>query len=507
MADLFCSSARWTAVTAWAAVTSYIVGDLRRQLAAIAAGDERVFRCTTAGLSGAAEPTWNLGANATTADGTAVWTEVTGSSTYNTLGGTFAAPFARMRTLASRMAAGDRGFVRNDHAATEAAAVSITTPGSSTTPCELLGVNSAGALALGASETTTGTNDLNIAGFNYVFGIAFNCGTGTGSPNLRLSSTNGGEQVFWESCDFSMLATGAFAFIFVRADGANKGDSRFKNCRARFGATTNQFFVLSGGEVRFVGGSALAGGSNIAALFSLNSARPVVIDGFDFSGYHAAIDVFTGGWGGGKGIVRNCKMPAGWTGAPFNASPASLERVELWNCSDGDQNYRVWIEDDRGTLRDEIVLVKTGGASDGDTPLAWRIITTADARHKLRVFRAPEIMRRINTVGAPVTITVDILRDSATALTDADIWVEVQYLGATGFPLSLFIEDAKADVLATAANQTTSTATWTTTGMSNPNRQKLEVTFTPQEKGVAIVTVCVARASTTVYVDPIAQVS
>lgn len=510
MADLFCSSAQWTAVTAWAATTAYSIGNIRRQLAAPTAGNERVFRCTTAGTSGGSEPAWNLGAGATTTDNTATWTEITGSSTYNSLGGSWTAPFARMRTAASRMAAGDRLFVLNDHAATEASAVTITFPGTLTSPNQAIGVDSAGAIARGASESTTGNSGLTITsgGAVYLDSLRFNCGSGANAPNLTVGGLGGGssEQVQTKDCDFALGGTGAFAAIFFRADGSSKGESRHVNPRFSFGAATH--FIGSNGSHLYVkGGGALAGTANANAVFTFNSTRKMEIDGFDFSGYHAAIDLFYQGFNGGHATLRNIKLPASWTGTLFNSSPASFERVEAYNLSDGDQNYKLWIEDDRGTCREETTLVKTGGASDGDTPLSWRIVTTADAEYPMRVFRSPEIFKRIGTVGSPVTITVDILRDSATNLTDAEVWIEVQYLGTSGFPLGNFVTDAKADVLASAADQAASTATWTTTGMSNPNEQKLEVTFTPQEKGVAIVTVCVARASATLYVDPMAQLS
>lgn len=182
--------------------------------------------------------------------------------------------------------------------------------------------------------------------------------------------------------------------------------------------------------------------------------------------------------------------------------------MEAYNCDSADTNYRLWVEDYCGSIKDETTLVKTGGASDGDTPLSWKMASSANAEYPLHILRSPEIFsERITSVGGSKTITVDILRDSATNLKDDEIWLEVQYLGTSGFPLSLFADDAKADVLATAADQAASSATWTTTGMTNPNKQKLEVTFTPQEKGVAIVTVCMAKASATVYVDPVAQVT
>jgi hypothetical protein len=55
--------------------------------------------------------------------------------------------------------------------------------------------------------------------------------------------------------------------------------------------------------------------------------------------------------------------------------------------------------------------------------------------------------------------------------------------------------------LTTPAAQTASTATWTTTGLTTPNTQKLEVTFTPQKKGLVQARVVLAKASKTIYVD------
>ena len=87
MAIWYCNAGNGTstghyAIAQWAAGVTATVGDLRRQLAAPAVGSERVFRCTTGGTTGGAEPTWVLTKGATTADNTAVWTEVTGNSAY-----------------------------------------------------------------------------------------------------------------------------------------------------------------------------------------------------------------------------------------------------------------------------------------------------------------------------------------------------------------------------------------------------------------------------------------
>lgn len=180
----------------------------------------------------------------------------------------------------------------------------------------------------------------------------------------------------------------------------------------------------------------------------------------------------------------------------------------MHNCDSADTNYMLWIEDYAGSIKIETALVKTGGASNGAVPFSLKMAASPNASYPTVPLESCELPAIWNAVtGSPVTVTVDVLHDSATNLTDSDIWLEVQYLGTSGFPLSSFINDAKADVLATAADQTASSATWTTTGMSNPNTQKLAVTFTPQEAGYLQAKVILAKASTTVYVDPKLQVS
>lgn len=173
----------------------------------------------------------------------------------------------------------------------------------------------------------------------------------------------------------------------------------------------------------------------------------------------------------------------------------------MHNCDATDTNYRLWEETYAGSTKQETTVVRTGGASDGTTPLSWRLASNTLAEYPTLVHESPEIVRWNETIGSAITATIEILTDNVT-LTDAECWLEVQYLGTSGFPLSLFISDAKADILATAANQTTSTEAWTTTGIGTPVKQKLSVTFTPQEKGFIHAVVKLAKPSTTVYVDP-----
>lgn len=63
---------------AWAATTAYTVREARDAstgsvVKPLAAANDRHFKCTTAGISGASEPTWNTTVGGTTSDGTVVW--------------------------------------------------------------------------------------------------------------------------------------------------------------------------------------------------------------------------------------------------------------------------------------------------------------------------------------------------------------------------------------------------------------------------------------------------
>lgn len=62
------------AYSAWAASTSYSVGDIVRATTLQATG--LVFRCTTAGTSGSSEPAWATNISSTVTDNTAVWTAI-----------------------------------------------------------------------------------------------------------------------------------------------------------------------------------------------------------------------------------------------------------------------------------------------------------------------------------------------------------------------------------------------------------------------------------------------
>ena len=95
----------------------------------------------------------------------------------------------------------------------------------------------------------------------------------------------------------------------------------------------------------------------------------------------------------------------------------------------------------------------------------------------------PRVSRLNVTAGAPITLTFYTLTDGVT-LTDGDFWPEVSYFGSASYPLGSIASSAKANILATATAYDTTTQAWTTTGLTSPVRQAIELTFTPQHSGL-----------------------
>jgi hypothetical protein len=110
----------------WAASTAYASGDI----VAPTAHNGRLWRCSTAGTTGASEPSWVLTDGATTADNTAVWTELTpdldaGTNLVEVSGGAYArvsyagslANFAGTQSAGSTTASSGTGGQTSNNAA------------------------------------------------------------------------------------------------------------------------------------------------------------------------------------------------------------------------------------------------------------------------------------------------------------------------------------------------------------------------------------------------------
>lgn len=493
MAIWYCGSTKYTAITQWAAATAYSVGDIRRQLATPSLNDERVFRCTTAGTSGGSEPAWNLGKGATTNDNGTVWTEVTGNSTY---GWNAAAPRQRlfMNGGSSWAAAGDTVRVHENHAESQTAGVTYSSPGTASAPLRVITVND-GLTALATTATVTvngGANNFNFNGFAYVYGMTY-IGSAAGGTDVGFSdsATN-----WWklDNCAFQFTGNSA---ITIGANASSLDDRlvEFENVNITFGNTSGGFTLH--GRLIWKGGSVL--GSTVPNTLITNVTTG---PGGLFYGHSLDLSVL----GSGKTLVaaqsgtmgdilfENCRLGASVAFTSGSIPGQGGLKIRFVNCDSGATNYNFHDQDYQGTITDESVIVYLADISR-------KMVSSANVSY-FSPLVLDDIVVYNTIIGGARTANIQIVSDGVTFNND-EIWAEVECLGNASYPLGVITRDRISDpVFGTPAAQTSSVVPWTTTGLASPIKQVLEVSFTPQIEGIVKIRVMLAKASTTVYVDP-----
>jgi hypothetical protein len=323
-------------------------------------------------------------------------------------------------------------------------------------------------------------------------GIIFIAGNGTGAATIEVQVSNANSTRF-DNCSLRIGSTGTGRIMHNTANTA----CVFNNTTVSFSATT-QGILVSNASLKWTNTpGALIGAQVPSTLFAPagGSSAEVECIGVDFSAAGSGKTLI----GTATGLFRyrfiDCKLNAAVT----KAAPTSLSSPETDFLRSGSAgvNYAVSRHRHTGTLTEETTIVRSGGASDGTTPLAWKIVTTADAYYLLP-FECPPIAFWNDTTGSAKTATIECI---GTAIaTDQEVWLDLEFLGDASSPLASFVNDGKVDLLATAANQTTSSATW---GGALTGKFKINVTFTAQQKGWIYARVKCAKASSTFYIDPL----
>jgi hypothetical protein len=421
-------------------------------------------------------------------------------------------------TLAAALAvatSADRIWVADDHAESTTSAINLvfpSTPGlqvlcadqHTTWPPTATGTGA--SLTIGAASVS-----LTLRGAAFVKGLTFNSAT---NPSVLCSILVGAQSgvnsmLRFKECTFNIRTNDINARLKVgQEDGTATLISwiQFYNCRFKFGGAS-QSVQLNKGRFRMEDfGFVDASGSTPTSLFTFNSSTGAIAE---LIGSDLSAESFTNLAAFANSAVVNftlidCKMPAGanlTTGSP--TTPGAIH-VKAVNCDSGDTNYKYWSESPTGSVKTETTIKRTGGASDGTTGQSLKVQSTSLASYPTVPHEA-DIEFWNETIGSPVTCTVEVVHDSAGGGTggrflDSELSLHAEYLGTSGFPLGAFVDDGPADILATPADQADSSETWTTTGLSSPVKQALSVTFTPQEVGWVRLKVKLFKPSATVYI-------
>lgn len=422
-------------------------------------------------------------------------------------------------TLASAMTAagaGGRVFVSDIHAEQQASAMTVTSPGTAASPVQVIcvpdwggatGTTAPTSISSGATCATTGANSISFgAQYTWFHGIEWRAGSGGSAGNISLL-VGVNAYIAFESCRLSLVGSAAGARITFGNAAGTPGEAAIDlNATGMTFANTSQQVNLNAVRVVWTDSVVLPGATIPTVVFNVSNAAPPDAEfrGCDFSGAGSGKTIFTLA-GDSVGVIRliYCKLNASVTVDTGTIGEPQGLQIELTSCSSADTNYEWYRRNYMATETHETTIVRSSGASDGTTPISRKIVTTSGAK-SFSAYETAPILAWNETVGSSVTVTIPVLTDGVT-LTDAEAWVDVQYLGTSGVPLAGSITDRVSDpFFGSAANQTTdATSSWTTTGLASPVKQSLSVTFTPQEKGYIAARVHLAKASTTMYYDPL----
>ena len=461
MANWYCSSADYAAVAPYATGHVYAAGAIVRQLATPAVGSERCFRTAAGGTSGGAEPAWTLTKGGSTTDsGGVVWVECTGNQTYQAAGA-WGAPHARLATAVSSgwIAAGDTVYVAANHAETQTSSMTITVASSATLMTDVVCVDNsatghvppaAGDARTTATVTSTNTGTFSIAAsLAYFYGVTFNCAGGFSCGSSLGCS-------IFESCAF--VSTSGAASPVVTA-----GFVEFVNVALTTANATNTGGISGGAFV-------WRGGSFVAPAGASRVLKPVggscLFDSVDFSS-HSFNPLFGAVASGASTTLTNCKFAAGQAVSAFSIPVGTgCDGISSDSAASAVRQQRIRNE---GSLANNTAVVRTSGASDGTTQLAWQIVTGSGPPSWPDPFASFPIAIWNPVVGATVTLTVYGIANMAALPNNDDIWIEARYLGSAAAPLGAMMTATKANILAANAPLAADTSAWDTQAPQRAN--------------------------------------
>lgn len=376
----------------------------------------------------------------------------------------------------------------------------------------------------GATETSADTYAFRIGGTNngnyWVWGMNIVSGSSntlSGNNFIKIgNSTSASHNIAFVKCNLRCPALNANArFDVGQATGANANATTLVLCvecdfQSKYSAS-GAAFIFNTGYLTLVKcthsyTNAAAKCANLFTFASTGVGSVTVIDsdlsGFDTSGGNIVDVSNMRQW---KCVFANCKLSS-TPGLLTGTWPTFHSSITVVNSDSADTANAFEFRDKAGTLVEDAATYRNNGARYDTAGVAWKIDTTADCDENTP-FVTPWIARVVSRTGS-VDLTIDILRDSATDFTNRQVWAEFETLEDASFPVGTLTSSRNANPFdGSGSDLTNSTdASWTES-LTNDNEMLITTTRTLAEKSLLRARVGVGVASTTLYIDPMLQVS
>jgi hypothetical protein len=385
----------------------------------------------------------------------------------------------------SPWASTDVVYVGHNHVcqATHAANLTITGPASGL-PCKIISATQGSSPPTYAAsvtdqiDTTESTYSITFDGSFALYGIRMESGAG-----INIGDSDANEATHAKDCTFVMPANGNFS-----PNGSSTGARiHLFDCTIDLtadGTTPRSTTVISAGNGIHVyrNISFVNAGYRTGQVFGNASNGQIEIDGCDFSGFtNATLCELVSSAVAPSFTISNCKTASTW--APFGTNaqtPGAIMTVT--NTGPEAAPTYLALQAYQGNLYSTTAIYRTGGATIGSTNTSWLITTTANCGEGAP-FYTPWIYGNIGSTGSK-TFDCYITNDTAD-LTDADAWLEVEYLATSGSPKWTLATDQRTITTTAAAQTDDVTSTWTEyTGSGTYSQTGTVVTVTDTAHGL-----------------------
>jgi hypothetical protein len=410
--------------------------------------------------------------------------------------------YTTVSTAISGKTAGDIFYVAHDHVQTQASALTITGSGTETSPLLFYCVDRAGSVPPVAADlrataqiSTTGAFTITLGGSAQVWnGFIFSAGSTSSNASLTVGNT---AYMTTRLINCKLILNTTSVTSSINAGTALQTHIVLENTTVKFGNVNQKITAMGQFTWRNTPSAVDTGGTVPTGLINIanaGSSAKVFCEGVDLSALGSGKSLI-GSVSNPQFIVfKDCKLGASVT---IHSNTTPMKDYILIRCDSGDTNYRTERHTNFGALTTDTAVVMTGGASDGTTPISYLITTNANAKFENH-FESLPLSIWNETTGTPITVTIEGTWAGGAVPNNDDIWIDVEYLGTSGFPLAGKATCTKSVGYATGSALTAGSGTWS--GGTTPF--KMSATFTPEEKGPITVYVKAGKASSAFYFDP-----
>jgi hypothetical protein len=240
-------------------------------------------------------------------------------------------------------------------------------------------------------------------------------------------------------------------------------------------------------------------GYRTSSIFNL--VANLKVSGCDFSGFSQIAGI---GYGNTTATFTNCVLPS--TAFPVNTAGASNQfsrEIVATNCWTADSPAMAHLQTVAGVMNSSLSVYRNDGATVESVPFSWKVDTSA-----ITTEHSPFTTAWIYgaTTAGTRTFSVAIAHSDAGSgtggfLTDAQAWIEVEYMLTEDSGLYTLATDKRVTITTAPADQATDGASsWT--GSPGADLQILSKQVTVGEAGLYRVRAAFGVASKTIYVDP-----